>query len=156
MNVETKGDLREHTIDKVQDIIQVNIDSRDGFLEAAEKIDDASITRLFRSLADERSTHIEVLSQIVTSNGVQPHREGSTAAKLHRYFIDFRAALNGGDRYVILVEAERGEDHIKHLYESVLKDTAGSAMNDVLQRQYAAVKKGHDQVRDLRDALKNE
>lgn len=155
MNVETKGDLREETIEKVQEIIQANIDSRDGFLEAAEKIDDPAITAIFHGLANERSGHIDVLSQVVTSNGVQACRGGSTAAKLHRYFIDFRAALNGGDRYVLLVEAERGEDYIKHLYEDVLKNTAGSAVNDILQRQYAAVKKGHDRVRDLRDSLKD-
>ena len=61
--------------------------------------------------------------------------------------------MNGGDPYVILIEAERGEDHIKEAYEEVLKETAGSAMNDVLTDQYAAVKAGHDKVRDLRDSF---
>jgi uncharacterized protein (TIGR02284 family) len=41
------------------------------------------------------------------------------------------------------------------LYEEVLKETAGSAVNDVLTRQYAKVKAGHDQVRDLRNAYAN-
>lgn len=65
-----------------------------------------------------------------------------------------RSKLNSGDAYVILIEAERGEDHIKDAYEDVLKETAGSAMNDLLQSQYAKVKAGHDKVRDLRDAYK--
>jgi uncharacterized protein (TIGR02284 family) len=52
---------------------------------------------------------------------------------------------------VVLVEAERGEDQIKRAYEDALVRTAGSAMNDVLTRQYARVKSGHDRIRDLRD-----
>lgn len=66
-----------------------------------------------------------------------------------------RGELNGGDPYVILIEAERGEDHIKEAYEDVLKETAEDAVNDVLTAQYAIVKAGHDQVRDSRDAYKN-
>jgi len=63
--------------------------------------------------------------------------------------------LSGGDAYAVLAEAERGEDQIKHAYEDVLQETAGSAMNDVLQSQYAIVKAGHDKIRDLRDAHKD-
>ena len=48
----------------------------------------------------------------------------------------------------------RGEDAIKHTYEDALKDTAGSPVNPVLQRQYIEVKRGHDTIRDMRDALK--
>ncbi len=58
------------------------------------------------------------------------------------------------DAYVILCEAERGEDHIKHAYEDVLKETAGSPLNHVLPQQYSIVKSGHDKVRDLRDTFK--
>jgi uncharacterized protein (TIGR02284 family) len=38
------------------------------------------------------------------------------------------------------------------MYEDVLTETAGSAVHDVLQHQYAKVKAAHDVVRDLRDA----
>lgn len=148
MNIETKSDLRQETIEKLQTIIQANVDSRDGFQEAAEKIEDVQVATMFRKLAAERSSRAAELGQIVSANGVEPQLKGSALAALHRYFIDFRAALNGGNAYVILAEAERGEDHIKHLYESVLKETAGSAVNDVLQHQYAALKEAHDRVRD--------
>ena len=41
---------------------------------------------------------------------------------------------------------------IKARYENVLKETAGSPYNAVLQRQYASVKEAHDTIRDMRDA----
>ncbi|HEY1065265.1 MAG TPA: PA2169 family four-helix-bundle protein, partial [Pirellulales bacterium] len=100
-------------------------------------------------------TNTTELQQIVNFNGEEPTDDGSFKATVHRAWLDVRAALNGGDAGVILSEAERGEDAIKELYEEVLKETSGSAVNDVLTRQYAKVEAGHDKVRDLRDAYAN-
>ena len=94
------------------------------------------------------------LQSLVDFNGEEAEDDGSVAAKTHRIWINIRSKINGGDPYVILIEAERGEDHIKEAYEDILKETAGSAVNDVLTAQYAKVKAGHDKVRDLRDAYK--
>ena len=150
--METKHNLRDETIEKVQDLIQINIDSQKGFAEAADKVKDQKIATLFRQFGGERKANTTELQQIVNFNGDEPEDDGSFAATVHRAWIDVRAALNGGDASVILTEAERGEDAIKELYEEVLQETAGSAVNDVLTRQYAKVKAGHDKVRDLRDA----
>lgn len=154
MALNTPANMDEGTVEKLQDLIQINIDSYNGFIEAAEKIDHENLAGLFRELATDRSGFAEELKQFVRMNEESPEQSGSGSAKAHRLWIDLRAALNGGDPYVILIEAERGEDKIKSKYEDALKDTAGSPVNDVLQRQYARVKAGHDRVRDLRDAQK--
>lgn len=150
--METKHNLRDETIEKVQDLIQINIDSQKGFAEVADKVKDKQIASLFRQLGNERQANTTELQQIVNFNGEDPQEDGSFAATVHRAWIDVRAALNGGDASVILNEAERGEDAIKEMYEEMLKETAGSAVNDVLTRQYTKVKAGHDKVRDLRNA----
>lgn len=154
MSLETKLTLNDTTVAKLQTLIRANIDSYDGLRESAEQIDDALVAELFRELAAERSTLAAELQDYVTWNSEQAVEKGSYAAAVHRTWIDIRSMLSGGDAYAILCEAERGEDHIKHAYEDALKETAGSAMNDVLQAQYAQVKQGHDRVRDLRDAFK--
>ena len=153
MTTETKLNLSRETIDKLQQLIQTNIDSRDGFNEAASKLEDMTISSMFRQLGAERDQQAAELRTLVAANREEPQKSGSVAAAAHRMLIDLRAALGGGNA-AILSEAERGEDYIKGKYEEVLKETAGSAVNDVLQRQYAAVKAAHDRVRDLRDAHK--
>jgi len=155
MALETKSTLNDKTTDKLQKLIRANIDAYDGFREAAEEIDDQGVATLFRDLAAERSAMATELQNHVEWNNEEAEDDGSVAASVHRAWLNVRAKLNGGDAYVILIEAERGEDHIKEAYEDVLKETAGSAMNDVLQAQYVRVKAGHDRVRDLRDAYKN-
>ncbi|WP_339742432.1 PA2169 family four-helix-bundle protein [uncultured Rubinisphaera sp.] len=155
MALETKHDLKEKTVEKLQKLIRANIDSYDGFREAAEEIDDKNLSALFSQIAHDRSSLATELQNYVEWNGEEAEDDGSVAASVHRTWIDIRAKLNGGDAYVILIEAERGEDHIKEAYEDVLKDTAGSAMNDVLTEQYSIVNAGHDKIRDLRDRYKN-
>lgn len=154
MSTETKIDLNENTLEKLQKLIRANIDSYNGYHESAEELKDERLSALFRSIGDERSAMASELQQYVEFNGKEAEDDGSVAAKTHRVWINIRGKLNGGDATVILIEAERGEDHIKEAYEDVLKETAGSAMNDVLTAQYAKVKAGHDKIRDLRDAYK--
>lgn len=154
MTLETKMNLNEETVAGIQKLIRYNIDSANGFEEAASEIKTDSIASLFRTLAADRHKLGAELQTFVEFNGEEPVDSGSALAAVHRTWIGIRSKLSGGDAYPILCEAEKGEDYIKGAYEDVLKDTAGSAMNDVLTRQYAEVKKGHDRVRDLRDSLK--
>ncbi|MCA9260113.1 MAG: PA2169 family four-helix-bundle protein [Planctomycetales bacterium] len=156
MTLETKHDLNPETIDGVQKLIRYNIDAEKGFREAADQIEDARLSALFSEIADQRSALALELQGYVAWNDEEPVDEGSALGAVHRAWLKVRALLNGGDAYAILAEAERGEDHIKDAYEEVLKETAGSAMNDVFQHQYALVKAGHDQIRDLRDAHKED
>ena len=152
MATETKLTLSHETIGEMQDLVQVNIDSYNGFLEAAEKIEDKQLAQLFRSYSSERSAQAAELKGLLGASGEQPTERGSMSAAVHRAWIDVKAAFTGGGVHAVLAEAERGEDHIKHMYEDAIKKTTGSAINDVLHRHYAKVKSAHDKIRDLRDA----
>ena len=154
MSLETKTNLDDSTIEGLQKLIRYNIDSVKGYRESAEKVNDKFAKELFLKIADQRSGFADTLQQYVAVNGEETSDDGSTMAAVHRAWIDVRSALNGGDVYPVLCEAERGEDYIKSAYESVLKETAGSAMNDVLTHQYAEVKLGHDGIRELRDGMR--
>ena len=151
--METKTNLNEETILKLKELTQINIDSRDGLLEAVEHTDNQSIAAAFRDLAARRNEQASELSELVAANGdVKPG--GSIAAAVHRTWIDLRGVLGQGTR-AMLEEAERGEDYIKGKYEEILKESAGSAVTDILNRQYASVKAAHDSIRDLRDMCKD-
>jgi uncharacterized protein (TIGR02284 family) len=154
MAVETKTALRQETIDALQELIQTNIDSRDGFRYSAEKIEDLTIASFFEQMAEEREQQANELSRFVQYNGEQPDRSGSYAAAVHRGWLAVREAVSTCNPYAVLAEAERGEDQIKRAYEKALREEPGSAMNDVLTQQYAQVKSAHDRVRDLRDSYK--
>lgn len=150
--METVTTLEKETIDALQDLARANLDSHEGFNLAANLLDREDIAREFRAWATERDTNARRLQELVALNGEDPISDSSTKSQLHRWWMELRDKIKGSDDYAILAEAERGEDFIKEKYEDLLVKTAGSAVNDVLQQQYARVKQVHDKVRDLRDA----
>ena len=154
--MEKKDELHESTIEAIQELIQANLDSADGFSEAARRSDHIQIATLFTELESERRSFSSALQCYVGGNGEKPVNDGTWRAALHRTWIDFRAALSDRDPRVMLIEAIRSETQLKDAYETILRETAGSAVNDVLTRQYAAIKTGHDritEIRENRDAL---
>lgn len=150
--MESVTNLKDDSIKGIQNLIEINIDSSRGFRDAADKIENGQIANFFRECGTERERFAGELKNIVRVNGKTPEDSGTIKGTAHRWWLDIRGTVTGGDEHAVLAEAERGEDAIKGQYEDTLKETAGSAVNDVLQRQYASVKARHDQIRDMRDA----
>ncbi|MFI4897451.1 MAG: PA2169 family four-helix-bundle protein [Phycisphaerales bacterium JB059] len=151
--METTTSLNDDTIDAVQNLIEINLDSHKGFETAAEQLEGSpQLATYFRECGQERQRFARDLQSVVSVNGESPERSGSLKGTAHRWWLEIRGAVQSGDEHAVLAEAERGEDAIKHEYEDVLKSTAGSPLNKTLQQQYAEVKRRHDQIRDMRDA----
>jgi len=139
-------------ISQLQELIQLNIDSRDGFRHASEVTNDLTLQGAFEQIAIDRDSQADELARFVAWSGEFPRREGSLAAAVHRAWMTVRESLSTDDRHAVLCEAERGEDSIKAAYERALDNMANTAVHEVLMRQYSAVKFSHDRIRDLRDA----
>lgn len=155
MSIETPPTITKEVLDKLQTLIQANLDSFDGFKHAANKLEDPDHWTNMFELAFQRGLHAERLRKIVALCGEKPVESGSMMASAHRCWTDLKTAVTGGDAHAILAEAERGEDYIKGLYEDILKETAGEPTTKLLNEQYARVKEGHDLVRAMRDAAKS-
>lgn len=154
MAVQMTPTLTDEAVAKLQELIQLNIDSRDGFRHAADNVEDMALVGAFEQLSFDRNAQAGELSKIVSWNGDEPHRDGSYAAAMHRSWMSIRELLTANDRYAVLAEAERGEDTIKAAYEKALQCCSNTPVTGVLSEQYAAVKAAHDRIRDLRDACK--
>ena len=148
--------LSDKATEALQHLIKYNLDSYKGFNEAADQISHTGIAALFRELAGERNRMAEELKRFVAiGSDEEPEDAGHARGAMHRAWMDIRAALNGGDPYVILIEAERGEDAIKDAYKEALDEVQSGPVRETLMRQYAQVKEGHDRVRELRETFKN-
>jgi len=146
--------LSQKSIDWLQSLIQINIDSRDGFKEAADNLKESNptLSNRFCQWSSNRDQQAHELRMMVASNAETPTNSGSFTAAAHRTWMDIRSALGGGDQ-AILDEAERGEDTIKAKYEEALKDMGGhEACCDTLRRHLAAIQQSHDEVKALRDS----
>ena len=70
---------------------------------------------------------------------------------MKRAWTTVKAALPGDRTASLLESAEQAEDDLLDRYEHALREIAGSAVTDVLNRHYGSVKSAHDRVKMLRD-----
>ena len=150
--METTNNLNDETIDMLNRLIEANIDSCEGYKEAANDIDNPRLSQLFLRLANERQNNVTQLQQYVRSNNESPEDDGTVRGSIHQTWLKFRAAINGGDEEVVLIEASRGEDHIKELYEDLLKENPGSALSSLLHQQFKEINEDYNQIKRLRQA----
>ncbi|CAK9003864.1 DUF2383 domain-containing protein [Durusdinium trenchii] len=146
-------DLNKETIETLQELIQINIDSAKGFRHVAEECSSAPIAAAFEELALQRKKQADELAIHVAINDEQPHREGSYLAAVHRCWMTCRKLLSSNDLHSLLAEAERGEDAVLEAYEEACQQTLGRAIHSVLRGHRERVQQVHDDVRNLRDAL---
>ena len=155
MSVETIHNLDSETKEALQDLLTLNIDSRDGFHESSQKIDDVTIGSLCQTLSMQRQAQADEIAQLMEIAAERVDREGSFAAAAHRIWIDIRESLANDNTYSILAEAERGEDRIKEAYETYLESITEPTVRDLLSRHYTQVCAAHDRIRMLRDEFKD-
>jgi len=146
--------METETIDKLKELVAYNLDSVEVLESAASRVENAPVADLFRQIVSERRRQARELEGFLALNAEEAKDKGTAGGTIRKVWVDFRTALNSGDTYVVLIEAERAEDRIVGEYKAILKKTAGSPVNDVLMRQFRDVKGWHDRVRQLRDACK--
>jgi uncharacterized protein (TIGR02284 family) len=144
----------DHDIKILNGLIATTLDSADGYAEAAKDAKSESLVSLFRARAGERRTAAHTLQECVRSLGGKPEDDGTVLASAHRMFVNLRASLTKMDNKAVVDEVERGEDHIKHKFEDAMKDSELSphtmaAITDV----YTSVRSGHDQMRNMKQAM---
>lgn len=146
---------QDHDIKVLNSLIEVTLDSADGYREAASETEDARYRSMFEESSRERQQVASELQACVGQLGGDPQDNGSILAKAHRAFMDIKHALLRDDQAVVN-SVENGEDHIKARFESAVADLEISATTrEAIRRVYVSVKSGHDQMRDLKHALEN-
>ena len=144
----------KETIEILNDLVLVNNDRIVGYEEALKEIevDDGELRPLFLELIEQShqfkmqlATEIEVLGSDVESGT-------STSGKIHRAWLEVKAAFSGHSEKNILEECESGEDAIKKAYESALdNEYLPNYIKDILREQQVYLLEAHDEIRSLRD-----
>jgi uncharacterized protein (TIGR02284 family) len=117
---------RDEVIATLNELVETCKDGQDGFRTAAEGVKNAELATLFNTYSQQRGQFASELQNEVRRSGGDPEKTGSTAAALHRGWINIKSAVTGEDEGAVISECERGED--------------------------SAVKEAHDRIRLLEKA----
>jgi uncharacterized protein (TIGR02284 family) len=150
-NTSNASATNDNVITTLNNLIETCKDGQNGFQVAAEGVENSNLKSLFYEYSQQRAKFAGELQALVRELGGDPENSGSTAATLHRGWINIKSIVTGKDDTAILDECERGEDVAKKAYQEASKANLPSNVSSVIQRQAQEVKEAHDRVRDLRD-----
>jgi len=146
----------EKTATIINDLIIINNDRYEGYKTAASETKDPDLKSLFTDFSNQSKGFALELRKYVPSNEETADRdETKNSGKLFRVWMDLKAAVTGNDRKAILSSCEFGEDRAKATYDDVLEHTEDIPTEAlaVITKQRAALQKGHDTVKSLRDSI---
>lgn len=136
-------------------LIATLLDSVEGYQKSAEDLDNEQYRRLFLERARERQAVVAKLQAAVGQLGGNPEDDSSTMGAIHRAFVDLKSAVMGRDDKAIINEVERGEDYLKEKFETAMNNADLSAIaRQAVNEAWGSVREGHDQMRDLKHALR--
>ena len=149
---------KEKSIEILNDLIRINQDRVVGYEKAIDELqsEDADLRTLFQRYVVESRQNTQELTQEVTRLGGNPADGTTTSGKIYRVWMDLKAAVTGHDRKTVLSNSEFGEDAAQKAYDTALNSDVefDPSLRDLIVRQKATLKVGHDEVKRLRDMAK--
>jgi uncharacterized protein (TIGR02284 family) len=143
--------MSDNVISTLNDLVETSKDGEHGFRTAAEDTKTPELRAVFLARAEDCAKGAADLQHLISRLGGNPQERGSIAGAVHRGWVNLKAAAAGRTDLAILEECERGEDVAKARYRKALDEKLPDDILSIVQRQYDAVQRNHDQVRDLRD-----
>ena len=131
-------------------LIETCTDAARGFRSAAEHVKDQGLKAMFADLAAQRERFAADLLPHAQRLGGAAAADGTTAAAVHRGWIDLVAKLRHDDRAIVL-EAARGDAVTLHVFQDAIQDLLPPDAREVIERQYADVSAAHARVTALSD-----
>lgn len=135
----------------LQCVIEILIDSQDGFATAGERLQNQSLKRYFFTESLLRAQFIDELETALRLRGVSRFWEkSSAAATLHRTWARIKSRFLGGD-HTLLVTAEQGEDAVTEVYSKALETYLPTSIREILTAQEAHIEMVHEFLKTERD-----
>ena len=144
----------EEIVDSLNDLVKINNDRIQGYEKAVEDTKDANLDDIFRHcIIQSQQFRSELADHIVRIDGsaVSDATTTDTSSKIHRAWIDIKAALSGKDEQTVLSSVEFGENAAVEAYEeAIAKDHIPAYIREVLRKQLEQLKMARDRVLALR------
>ncbi len=142
--------VNQHICKVLQPLIQANLDSREGFRQAAEQAREAELRAAFSLQGSMREDFARDLQQLQYIYGQREVDDGiSVTGALHRAWVGLKTALSSQDDQILIEEVCKEEASTYQLYRETL-DTETALSDDLraqLSSQSLAILQSLDQLR---------
>lgn len=126
-----------------------------GFRTCAEALGSSDLREVMNQRAEQCARGAEELRDLIRRQGGEPDDGTSVPGDMHRGWLLAREALTGHDDHAILEECERGEDVALRDFRMAMQQDLPQEVRQVVEAQMQGVQRNHDQVKALRDAVRD-
>ena len=142
----------------LNDLVRINHDRVVGYEKAIDELkdEDADLKTLFQRYVSESQKYANELTSEVSRLGGDAPDGTTNSGKIYRVWMDLKAAVSGHDRKTVLANCEFGEDAAQKAYDMALntEEDLEAPLRELIIKQKAALRVGHDEVKRLRDMHK--
>ena len=129
-------------IEELNDVLERNYDSVEGYRKAAENANSNQLMGWFNEQVIARKKHIDELTAEVRRLGGDPKDSGTVEGTLHRAWIDFKTALSFEEDEDIVEACITGEKKCIEEYDDLLEErNVPAETRAILTRQKADVQR---------------
>lgn len=146
----------QETAEVLNDLIQINNDRITAYERALKdlKHDETSLRTLFLTLIKDSQRYKMELGTEIEVLGKDMETGTTTSGKIHRAWMDVKAAFTAHDTHDILEECEFGEDAILKAYNRALEEEYLPAyLRQLVTAQQNELLTRHDEIKALRDSV---
>ncbi len=113
---------REKSIDVLNTLLQINNDRSQGYQAAILETEDYGLKLLLSECQQTSERNIIELQTEIIKMGGMPLKGTDFASKVHRVWMELKAATTGHDRDLILSSCAYGDDYAIDAYKTAIKD----------------------------------
>ncbi len=131
----------EYAINKLNHLVNIAEDGKEGYENAAENVEDSAIKSSFMLFAKSRSVYASQLREIINQlHGESEDTGGGSVGSLHRVWMDLKSTFTGGDTDAIINVCITGEEAAIKEYKLVLDDTQMlKSPRPILEKQLSGI-----------------
>jgi uncharacterized protein (TIGR02284 family) len=145
----------EEIVEELNELVKINNDRIQGYMKAVEDNKDPQLDHLFNEMiVQSQNFRSQLANHIVRIDGsaVSDATTTDLSSKIHRAWIDIKAAVTGNDRDAVLSSVTFGESAAIEAYEDAIEDDDLPAyIKEELTNHLTQLKAARDKM----EALKN-
>jgi uncharacterized protein (TIGR02284 family) len=136
-------------------LIDINHDACDFYVSAAEKAENPHLVTTFTHLEQLHRGVVRELRRCIAENGGKSDANGSLTGSAAQFFGELAATISNDTDETLIKHLEEAEDRCLHsLEDAIAKNELRSDVRTLLRTEMATLRKTHDYMKALKDAVK--
>ena len=138
----------------LQELLEKNYDAEAGYRKAMQSVENEVLIEFLRERAAERCRFANELDQEIRKLNETPKDSGSTAATLHRKWMDVKLLFRSSDDEAVMEECITGEKAILKEYQETLYEQSFAPETEILlKNQLKGISEALEEVEGLEEML---